>query len=143
MSVIRDRSVIFSIQQYVIKFVSDSRQVGDFLYTTVCDKVCQWFATGRWFSPCTQASSTSKTYRHKITEILLKVALSAIPLNPIHKPSNSKKRLERDKHVLQIRQEFSEYTSWKAIKAQLYNSVTTCVWKNRHHRQKIIKPNKL
>jgi hypothetical protein len=21
------------------------------LYTTLCDKVCQWLATGRWFSP--------------------------------------------------------------------------------------------
>ena len=30
---------------------------------------------GRWFSPCTPASSTTKTARHDIAEILLKVAL--------------------------------------------------------------------
>ena len=36
-----DRSVVFSIQNYVIRFVSDLRQVGGFLYTTLCDKVCQ------------------------------------------------------------------------------------------------------
>jgi hypothetical protein len=30
---------------------------------------------GRWFSPGTQASSTTKTGRHDIAEILLKVAL--------------------------------------------------------------------
>jgi len=32
-------------------------------------------AHGRWFSPGTPASSTTKTGRHDITEILLKVAL--------------------------------------------------------------------
>jgi hypothetical protein len=43
--------------------------------TTLCDKICQWLATGRWFSP---VSSTNKTDRHDITEILLKVALNTI-----------------------------------------------------------------
>ena len=33
--------VVFSIQHCVIRFVSDLRQVGGFLYTTLCDKVCQ------------------------------------------------------------------------------------------------------
>jgi hypothetical protein len=33
------------------------------------------FAYGRWFSPGTPASSTIKTGRHNIAEILLKVAL--------------------------------------------------------------------
>jgi hypothetical protein len=32
-------------------------------------------AQGRWFSPGTPASSTTKTGRHDIAEILLKVAL--------------------------------------------------------------------
>jgi hypothetical protein len=36
------------------------------------DKVYQLLAHGRWFSP---ASSTTKTGRHDIAEILLKVAL--------------------------------------------------------------------
>jgi hypothetical protein len=45
------------------------------LNTTLCDKVCQWLATGRWFSP---VSSTNKTDRHDITEILLKVVLNTI-----------------------------------------------------------------
>jgi hypothetical protein len=45
------------IQHYVIKFRSD--------------------AAGRWFSSVT---STNKTDRHYITEILLKVALNTIPL---------------------------------------------------------------
>jgi hypothetical protein len=47
---------VYSIQHYVIKFVSD------FL----------------WFSPGTPVSSTNKTDRHNITEILLKVALNTI-----------------------------------------------------------------
>jgi hypothetical protein len=33
-------------------------------------------AHGRWFSPGTPASSTTKTGRHDIAEILLKVALN-------------------------------------------------------------------
>jgi hypothetical protein len=36
----------------------------------------QLLAHGRWFSPGTPASSTTKTGRHDIAEILLKVALS-------------------------------------------------------------------
>jgi len=39
------------------------------------DKVYQLLAQGRWFSPGTSASSTTKTSRHDIAEILLKVAL--------------------------------------------------------------------
>jgi hypothetical protein len=39
---------------------------------TLCDKVCQWLAAGRWFSPSTLISSSNKTDRHYITEILFK-----------------------------------------------------------------------
>jgi hypothetical protein len=46
--------------------------------TTLCDKVCQWLVTGRWFSPGPPVSSTNKTDRHDITEILLKVTLNTI-----------------------------------------------------------------
>ena len=48
------------------------------LDTTLCDKVCQWLTTGRWFSPGTPVSSTTKTDCHDIAEILLKVALNTI-----------------------------------------------------------------
>jgi hypothetical protein len=47
---------MYSIQYYVVKCVSEL-----------------W-----WFSPGTQVSSTNKTDRHDITEILLKVALNTI-----------------------------------------------------------------
>jgi hypothetical protein len=40
------------------------------------DKVYQLLAHGRWFSPCTPTSSTTKTGRRDIAEILLKVALN-------------------------------------------------------------------
>jgi hypothetical protein len=45
--------------------------------------VCQWLATGRWFSPGHQVSSINSTCLHDITEILLKVALNNITLNRI------------------------------------------------------------
>jgi hypothetical protein len=40
------------------------------------DKVYQLLVHGRWFSPGTPASSTTKTGRHDIAEILLKVVLN-------------------------------------------------------------------
>jgi hypothetical protein len=43
--------------------------------TDTSDKVYQLLAHGRWFSPGTPASSTTKTGQHDIAEILLKVAL--------------------------------------------------------------------
>jgi hypothetical protein len=39
------------------------------------DKVYQLLSHGRWYSPATPASSTTKTGRHDIAEILLKVVL--------------------------------------------------------------------
>jgi len=51
------------------------------------DKVYQLLAHGRWFSPGTPTTSTSKTGRHDIAEILLKVALTHTP--PPKKKSNT------------------------------------------------------
>jgi hypothetical protein len=45
-------------------------------WTATSDKVYQLLAHGRWFCPGTPASSTTKTGRHDIAEMLLKVALS-------------------------------------------------------------------
>jgi hypothetical protein len=55
-----------------------------------CDQVCQWLATGRWFSPGTLISSTNKTDCHDIhvAEILLKVALKTITSNRLLSLSN-------------------------------------------------------
>ena len=75
MSVSCGRTVVFSIQHHVIKFVSVLWQDGGFLYTTLCDNVCQCLVAGRWFSPGFPVSSTNKTDCQDITEILLKVAL--------------------------------------------------------------------
>ena len=48
------------------------------LNITLCDKICQWLATGWCFSPGTPVSSTNKTDCHDITEILLEVGLNTI-----------------------------------------------------------------
>ena len=60
------------------------------LDTTLCDKICHWLVTGRWFSPGTPVSSTNKTDHHDITEILLKVVLNTI--NQTIKPAMHSKR---------------------------------------------------
>jgi hypothetical protein len=54
-------------------------------YPTLCDKVCQWLETGRWFSPGPPVSSTNKTDWHNITEILLKVVLKHHQANKQHR----------------------------------------------------------
>ena len=70
------------------------------LDTILCDKVCQWLATGRWFSPGTPVSSTNKTDRHDITEILLKVALNSINHKPItYRSQTDYSKTQRTKYV--------------------------------------------
>jgi hypothetical protein len=63
LSSIPAHSQVYSIKYYVIKFVSDLRQVGV-------------------FSPDTPDSSTNKTDRHDIAEILLKATLSTTTPTP-------------------------------------------------------------
>jgi hypothetical protein len=48
------------------------------------DQVCQLLVHGRWFSPGTPASSSTKTGRHDIAEILLKMALNTKKSNQIY-----------------------------------------------------------
>jgi hypothetical protein len=45
-------------------------------FAAASHKVYQLLAHGRWFSPGTLVSSTTKTGRHDVVEILLKVALN-------------------------------------------------------------------
>jgi hypothetical protein len=45
-------------------------------YSAASDKVYQLLANGRWFSPGSPGSSTTKSGRHDIAEILLNVALN-------------------------------------------------------------------
>jgi hypothetical protein len=63
-----------------------------FTYTALCDKVCQWLATDEWLSPGTQVSSTYKTDRHDITEILLKVALNTLIAQVVVNPTTMRSR---------------------------------------------------
>ena len=56
------------------------------------DKVDQLLAHGRWFSPGTSASSTTKTGSHDIAEILLKVPL---------KPKNKNKSIRKSASSVQ------------------------------------------
>jgi hypothetical protein len=52
------------------------KKVNFFRLVAASDKVYELLAHGRWFSPGSPASSTTKTGRHDIAEILLKVALN-------------------------------------------------------------------
>ena len=67
--------VLYNIRLYIAcSYFTFSLGFFHFLLLAVAsDKAYQLLAHGRWFSP---ASSTTKTGRHDIAEILLKVALS-------------------------------------------------------------------
>ena len=49
---------------------------GSTRFAAASDKVYQSFAHGRWFSPGTPISATTKTGPYDIVEMLLKVALT-------------------------------------------------------------------
>ena len=66
---LRTSKKVRGVQHYVIKFVSDLRQVGGFF-------------------PGTPVSSANKTDRHHITEILLKVVLNTIKQTNVFYISN-------------------------------------------------------
>ena len=53
-------------------------QKGCTRFAATRDKIYQLLAHGQWFFPGTPASSTTKTGRHDVDEILLKVALNTI-----------------------------------------------------------------
>jgi hypothetical protein len=74
---------VFFIGQYLLLFDCKLQNWCTRL-AAASDKVYQLLAHGRWFSPGTPASSTTKTGRHDIAEILLKVALK-------HQKSNNNK----------------------------------------------------
>jgi hypothetical protein len=60
---------------------SQGKKKGCTRLAAASDKVYQLLAHGRWFSLGTSASSTTKTGRHDIAEILLKVALNTQKIN--------------------------------------------------------------
>jgi hypothetical protein len=72
------------------------------------DEVCQWLATNQWFSPGTPVSSTNKTERHDIMEILLKVALNTINITIFSKL-----------RVIHIQYKIKQHISTKAWTTQI------------------------
>jgi len=93
---------VYSIQHYVIKFVSDLRQVGGFL-------------SALQFPPPT------KTDRHDITEILLKVVLNTTTLTLL------KECITRPKNINQLRQ-FKSIFVWTRMKQNIVYAISW--WNN-------------
>ena len=85
-------SEVYSMQYYVVKLVSD-------------------IATGQWFSPGNPLSSTYKTDRHDMAEILFKVALNTISISP---------------YILRIQivQNYSSYSVCDVFSFRLYCLIT-------------------
>ena len=67
------------------------------------DKVYQLLAHGRWFSPGTPASSTTKTGPHDIADILLNVIFKhQKSINPKKKQMESKKGQTKTSYCMEI-----------------------------------------
>ena len=59
----------FHMEKHPNKYIKvRTRSWRSVLDTTLCDKVCQWLATGWWFSQGTPVPSSNKTERHDITD---------------------------------------------------------------------------
>ena len=92
---------------------------------TLCDKVCQWLATGRWFPPITPVSSTNKAERHDKTKTApmcgFKVSSQNIMLTSVWTPTNL--RIDHTVSLLMnclskvslssFRLRFSAFDNWK------------------------------
>ena len=70
--------MVVGLATIYLQSVPITTDVVSFESRSLCDKVCQWLATSLWFSMGPPVSSTNKTDRHDITQILLKVALNTI-----------------------------------------------------------------
>jgi len=66
-------------------------------------------AHGRWFSAGTPASSTTKTGRHDIAEILLKVALK-------HKKPKTKPKIPKINQNTYIEEQTTQWPKGKVLK---------------------------
>ena len=78
---------LYKVQDYNSVF---SYKKGGTRLTAARDKAYQLLTHGRWFSP---ASSTIKTSRHDIAEILLKVALKHQKINQSIRYNNAARPL--------------------------------------------------
>jgi len=68
--------------------VFESRSWRGVLDRTLCNKICQSLAPGRWFSLGIPDSSNNKAERHDITDIFLKAALNTITQPKVSHYSN-------------------------------------------------------
>ena len=79
------------------------------------DKVYQLLAQGRWFSPGTPASSTTKTGRHDIAEILLNVVL------------NTKIQSQIQIRINRTHLKLSLYTNCQIVRAERNSILLICI----------------
>ena len=94
------------------------------------DKIYQLLAHGRWFSPGTPASSTTKTGRHDIAEILLKVALKHQKIKSNRRgaraTANSAHALRRHCLRIRVRVPIAFYFHWGSYAFIFTNEAQTC-----------------
>ena len=84
------------------------------------DQVYQLLAHGLWFSLGTAASSTTKTGRHDIAEILLKVALKNQKIKSIILKGKTKSAINKEPHWIWIMEILTKtYKKSSFIKIQL------------------------
>jgi hypothetical protein len=102
--------------------------------TTLCDIVCQWLATDRWFSPGTSVSSTNKKKdKQRFTEHNIKHAYTSLVLRDVVIFEKNKKQTN-----ITTSEQFQNLTDkwWKQEKSHIYDcSVSSyiCDFSCFHH----------
>ena len=106
--------------------------------TTLCDKICQWLPSGRLFSPGPPVSSTNKTDRHCITEILLKVVFNTIKERSKEVNRFAGKRRTRFKiaYILQSMTCFIIYLHIEKKRQKINKGTIQRNWQHRVHKTK-------
>jgi hypothetical protein len=103
------------------------------LDTTLCDQVGQWLAASGWFSPGTPVSSTNKTDRLDITEILLKVELNTITLTQKPRyPSHMRRFPDSYQKALVT------YLRDKIFRRKSYQRLSLLTWETRSSEDNVI-----
>jgi hypothetical protein len=93
--------------------------------TTLCNKVCQWLATGWWFYLGPPVSSTNETDPHDITEILLKVVVNTLTITLTNLTHFFHPSIIN--HCLPLMIHFLTYWYWLIINWCRFHSVITAI----------------
>ena len=80
--------------------------------TALCDKVCWWFAKGRWVSPGTPVSSTNKTDRYNWNIVVIRDYYMTFSISALVSA--------RDSHIMSDSDYIAIVSNWIIVEVYTY-----------------------